>query len=44
MNSLSTLAVIAVAVCGGGVALVILTIWAAIFEARRTADEEMETR
>jgi hypothetical protein len=40
MTTLASIAVIAVAICGGIVALAVLALWPAIMEAARTADEE----
>ena len=42
MNPLASIAIVALAICGGAVALAILAVWAVVLEAVRTADEEAE--
>ena len=42
MSPLATISIIALAICGGVIALAILAVWAFILEAVRTADEEAE--
>jgi hypothetical protein len=44
MTTLASIAAIAVAICGGIVALAVLALWAAIMEAARTADEDGRAR
>ena len=41
MNPLAALFIIAVAICGGVIALAILAVWAVILEAVRTANEDV---